>query len=205
MAAGFGFVCLCAAPAYGQSDLPTNSLSGVPRGAAVTGQFVAGREWTDRTGGNVLILTATGETKGRGGDARSVEIYAYHFVKTGNGFRLLWKMTDFVRDCEFDISAEFILDALAVTDLDDNGTAETWVMYKTACRSDVSPATLKLIMHEGEKKYAMRGRTLVKVSDTDTEGGDMTPDAAFTAGPAVFLKYAERTWKQFRPEFGAND
>ena len=51
---------------------------------------------------------------------------------------------------------EFIKNAAVVTDLDQDGIAETTVQYKLACRSDVSPALMKLVMHEGETKYAHR-------------------------------------------------
>ncbi|GAB4186550.1 MAG: hypothetical protein OHK0057_12260 [Thermoflexibacter sp.] len=51
--------------------------------------------------------------------------YAYLYVKKGGTYQLLWKVTDFVRQCTLDITTTFLTDALSVTDLDGNGIAET--------------------------------------------------------------------------------
>ncbi len=47
-------------------------------------------------------------------------------------------------------------------------------MYKTVCHVDVSPCAMKIIMHQGKQKFAIRGRNKVKVSETETEGGEYT-------------------------------
>lgn len=129
------------------------------------GGFKQGFRWNDLNGENWLILTETGEftPPGRkrrtdGSDEfRQAELYAYRFVNVNGVFSKAWQIKDFVRECPLDITAEFILPATEITDLDGNGIAEAWVMYKTACRGDVSPATLKIIMYENTRKYAMRG------------------------------------------------
>ena len=70
-----------------------------------------------------------------------------------------WTLTDFERDCRFDLYAGFLPDGLTITDLDGDGLAESTLLYTLSCRSDVSPARLKLILHEGKAKYAIRGTT----------------------------------------------
>jgi len=178
------------------SDLP------VAARGLVKGSFKQGFRWNDLDGENYLILTETGtfETPGRkmrqGFDAgQDAELYAYRFVNVNGRFSPVWQVTDFVRNCPLDITAEFLPAATEVTDLDNDGFAEAWVMYKTACRSDVSPATLKLIMYEINQKYAMRGRTRIALPDFSV-GGEKTPDARLRANRA-FLRHAERKWKQF--------
>jgi hypothetical protein len=198
-------VLLTAAEA--RADIPTQPVTDVPKGVDVKGKFVGGLRWNDRNGENWLILTETGEFKSptqKRADSpdlvdHDAEIYAYLFTKTPAGFRQAWRIVDFNRNCQFDVSASFVQEATSVTDLDDDGVAEVWVLYRTACRSDVSPATMKLIMYEGANKYAMRGET--KIGEY---GGGMTPDAALKAAP-VFLKYAESKWMKFRNEFESNN
>lgn len=67
-------------------------------------------------------------------------------------------------------------------------------MYKTVCHGDVSPVTMKIIMYEGNKKYAVRGDTRVSVSEGHTMGGEYTFDDAFKNGPAAFREYAKKLW-----------
>jgi len=46
-----------------------------------------------------------------------------------------WQVHDFVADCPLDLGARFIPQALTVTDLDQDGTAEVWLVYRTTCAS----------------------------------------------------------------------
>ncbi|HEY9195178.1 MAG TPA: hypothetical protein VIM77_02900, partial [Mucilaginibacter sp.] len=98
--------------------------------------------------------------------------------------------------CPVEITAKYISKTFAVTDLDKNGEAEVWLMYATTCRGDVSPANLKIIMHEADKKYAMRGTSRSPVTDKDWMGGEYTFDEAFKSSPQVFKQYAKVLWKQ---------
>ncbi len=183
---------------------PLNSLPAAAQGL-VQGRFRQGFRWNDLDGENYLILTETGpfETPGqkRPQDfdvSQDAELYAYRFVNVNGQFSQVWQVRDFVRNCPLDITAEFLPDATEVTDLDNDGFAEAWVMYKTACRSDVRPATLKLIMYEVNQKYAMRGTTRMALPEGSV-GGEKTPDAKLRASRA-FLRHAERKWKQFYVE-----
>jgi hypothetical protein len=69
-------------------------------------------------------------------------------------------------------------------------------MYKTVCHGDVSPSNMKIIMYEGNKKYAVRGTNKVKVSDKEYDGGAYTFDEAFKNGPQPFRSYALQLWKK---------
>lgn len=163
------------------------------------GRPVAAKRWADRLGENTLILTQTGRLRSRscppGGDpCADAEVYAYHYVRRGATVSLLWRTVDFVRGCDFDLYAGFIPASIAITDLDADGVAESSFMYLLTCRSDVSPSTLKLIMHEGAQKYAVRG-TSRPVSGM---GGEMRLDAAFTRAPRAFGEFVRVQWRRFR-------
>ncbi|MCI0472256.1 MAG: hypothetical protein L0Y76_01590, partial [Ignavibacteria bacterium] len=169
------------------------------------GKFVAGVSWQDKNGKNAVILSETDEKvkKGKGeyeDDRRSKELYGYHFIIKDGVAEELWKVQDFIKDCEFDVTIEHIKKSLTVTDLDSNGTAETTFIYKLTCRSDVSPADMKLIMHEGKEKYAIRGEMEISLPNGDEYGGKMNPDKSFSKAPESFLKYAKKQWEQLKTE-----
>ena len=69
-------------------------------------------------------------------------------------------------------------------------------MYKTVCHGDVSPSNMKVIMYQGLQKYAMRGRNKVKISETETEGGEYTFDKVFVDGPISFRNFAIKLWEK---------
>lgn len=215
------------------TDLPAGLL------AQVKGKAILARRWTDKTGENIIVLAEGTENKHPkpiGNDidqngketpfyAYYKELYAAQFVKTDTGYKAVWKLSDRMEDCELDMTAAFIKEALSVTDLNKNGIAETTVQYKLACRSDVSPAYMKLIMHEDKVKYALRGSMWIKDSEeakfTVTKSdvnlsalpgykgnendwykayGRYENEKGFTGAPAVFLDYARQRWLQFAVE-----
>ncbi len=84
-----------------------------------------------------------------------------------------------------------------VTDLDSNGIAETWFIYTTACKSDVSARTMKLVMHQQNKKYIIRGTSQPAKNMIDEEyGGKYNPDSAFKSLPQKFQVFAKKLWQK---------
>lgn len=169
----------------------------MPAGIPFQGKIVTGARWRDRLGENLLFATQTGSVPSNpecGPDADpcfDAKVYAYHYLVRNESVELLWKLTDFERDCPFDLYAGFLPDSLTLTDLDGDGIAESTLLYKLSCRSDVSPARLKLILHEGKTKYALRGTTR-----TYGVGGEQTVDLALD-GVAPFRRFALERWNRF--------
>jgi len=170
----------------------------LPAGIQTQGKIVAGARWRDRLGENLLVAAQTGGLPSRGpgcgADAdpcQDAEVYAAHYLVRPGGVELLWKLTDFERNCPFDLYAGFLPDSLTITDLDGDGLAESTLLYKLSCRSDVSPARLKLILHEGKTKYAIRGTTR-----TYGVGGEKTVDPALYQ-IAPFQRFARERWNRF--------
>jgi len=155
-------------------------------------------KYIDKEGEHMVITTEDdGVKKVDGGDdEKSEDLYAYCYKLNGDQWVLTWQMHDFVNECQFDISGGYLPATFAVTDLNKDGKAEVWLVYRLACRSDVSPSDMKVIMHEGEKKFAMRGGSKVKVNGTDYYGGDYKFDDAFKTGPETFRQYAQQLWKK---------
>lgn len=161
--------------------------------------------WKDKLGDNIVITTETGyhinkkfvhET-----DGSDAELFAYHFIVSDHKVKQTWKVYDYISDCPVDIVASFIKNTFQITDLNKNGIAETWLMYKTVCHGDVSPCDMKIIMYEGNTKYAMRGENKVAVGIDDNgkklfEGGEYKMDENFKNGPKVFREFAEKLWSE---------
>jgi hypothetical protein len=157
-------------------------------------------QWKDSAGSNIVLLTETGKqnstTPGNEGFANAA-ILARHYLIIGDSVMLTWKVIDGEEDCPVDITASFLESTFKITDLNNDGIAEVWMMYKTACRSDVSPATMKIIMYEGKTKFAMRGTNRVKEGVGGSYiGGEYVFDDAFKKAPESFRKFAADLWQK---------
>lgn len=156
-----------------------------------------------RTSGQTLtlVLSRTGIYASKAdAELRSARLYATLFTEQpdAGGAQQLWRIQDFVEDCPVDVTAAFADPPVQVSDADADGVPEIWVAYRTACRGDVSPSTLKLIGYEGTQKYALRGRSRVQLGES-SEGGDSEADAAL-AGQPKLLAQAGSFWSQVRDE-----
>lgn len=186
-------------------SLKTPDLTKLPKGIQYEGAVKKAVRWDDKDGDHIVILSETGiyvnnkfKHENEGGDA---ELFAYHFIVQHDSAVQAWRIYDFIADCPVDIEASFIENSFKVTDLNNDGISEIWVMYKTVCHGDVSPSDMKIIMYQRTQKFAIRGQN--KVFDGTDEkgkkhysGGDYTIDKAFTEGPAAFLIFAKTMWKK---------
>jgi hypothetical protein len=179
-----------------QIQLTRLTKQSLPPGIRYTGKIQEAVTWNDKLGLNYVITTETGEMPdGKNEGYRKGALYAYHYGTSGDSLRQTWRVYDYVDECPFDLRASFLKKTFSVTDLDKNGIAEVWLMYHVFCRSDVSPAQMRVIMYEGGKKHAMRGQNRVQYSETGFTGGNYTFDAAFEKAAPEFRKYAQALWK----------
>ncbi len=169
----------------------------VPAGVAYRGEVKAGRQWRDRLGENLLLLTNTGrvatpDASALGDSVVSMDIHAYHYVRSGAAYRLLWHSVDYMPRCDsaLDSHLDFAPGSLRITDVDADGTAETSFVYLDMCAEGMG---MKLIMHEGATKYAIRGTT---ESAWTPPPAMMEIDPSFTRVPAL-RAFAVRQWRRF--------
>ncbi len=158
------------------------------------GNIIKALEWKEKTEKHFLVLY---ESLKDSNDARTAKLFAYHFIEKGTELEQQWKVYDFEKECPLDILASFSKESVQLTDLNKNGIPEIWMVYKTYCKGDVSPSTMKLIMYEGKQKYAMRGTSKVRVTEKDFAGGEYKFDKAFEASAAAIKKFAQQLWKKF--------
>lgn len=164
----------------------------LPKNISYKGKPVQAIQFQDKTGTYLALITETGSQPKKGDDEfRQAHVYGYVFqLKEKETPLLLWQLHDLVTDCNLDMIASFVPGSFAVTDLDKNGQAEVWMTYRLACRGDVSPSELKIIMYEGKTKYAMRGIGRLKVGKiTQLDGGVITSNN-FNKAPITLRQYA---------------
>ncbi|MCC2546059.1 hypothetical protein LJY25_06350 [Hymenobacter sp. BT175] len=198
----------------------------LPAGTALPGKLLEALRWTDVNGENLLVVSRRGPlNEPRPGEMegeRYVEMAACQYLRRQGRWEPQWRLRDAVRSCPFDMWLGPLPGSTAVTDLDHDGESETTLIYKLTCRSDVSPSGMKLVMHEGAAKYALRGQMVVAYDsvpvarraprqicclDTLNEKRvEATGDYAaylgryqnekdFRAAPPAFLDFARQQWR----------
>lgn len=201
----------------------------IPASLNLKGKVEEVWKWTDNLGENLLVLTTVAPFDDKqknqyGEEGQTAELHAFHYAKKDGDYQQVWMINDGEKICSFDITCAFIKDAVTITDLDADGLAETKIQYRTACRSDVSPASLKLIMHEGTQKYTLRGltwygmgeanfditesnanlETLPGYKGTEDEWvktfGRYVSEKEFATAPPEFLSHARYHWIRFVKE-----
>lgn len=186
-----------------QAQLRVSPLtpSAVPATLQRSGRVVQALRYTDRTGTYTVLATQSSpapDPAAQASDGQRADLYAYQYPASGSA--PTWQLHDFVADCPLDIAAEFRPKGLTVTDLDQDGIAEVWLVYRTTCRGDVSPSTQKIIMHEGAQKYAVRGTSRIAIGNGRHDGGTYVLDAAWQAAPVALHQHAAQLWQQHRAE-----
>jgi hypothetical protein len=172
----------------------------LPKSIKYHGHIVQAVRWTDTTGDNIALLTATDITQSKNTPEQGYSdaaLYAYHFIVSGDSIRQTWRVSDYLKECPVDMFLYFVDKTFAVTDLNKNRKAEVWIMYKASCQGDVSPVPMKIIMYEDNKKFAVRGTTKVSAENI---GGDFTFDDAFKKAPLEFRQYAAKLWNEHKIE-----
>lgn len=201
----------------------------IPASLQLKGKVEEVWKWQDNLGENLLVLTLVAPYDDKqknqyGEEGQTAELHAFHYAGKDGDYRQVWMINDGEKACPFDITCEFVKDAVTITDLDADGLAETKIQYRTACRSDVSPASLKLIMHEGTEKYTLRGLTWYGMEDAAfdiTENnacletlpgykgtadewaktfGRYESEKEFAKAPPEFLSHARYHWIRFVKE-----
>lgn len=184
--------------AQGLTEITDLDVSKLPASIKHEGKIRHAVKFTDQSGIYMIVLAETGNYQNKKfeheEDGLDAELFAYNFLMTHENPVQVWRVYDFIKDCPLDMEATFLKNAFQITDLNNDGVAEVWVMYKMACHGDVSPYDMKVIMYQGKQKFAMRGRNKVKISENEFEGGDYKFDNTFMNGPKVFTEFALALW-----------
>jgi len=193
--------------ACAQFALHSLDTTALPPEIKYTGHVLEAVRWTDSLGDNIVVTSETGfqpsmytPDDSYKGSYRDAAIYACHYLVEGGVYRLTWRVSDNIHECGLELKANFVPKTFAVTDLDHNGRAEVWLMYKVACEGGVDPVPMRIVMYEGDKRFAAKGTSKVPSTKGGWAGGNYSLDEAFRDGPEVFRKYAETLWKAHEVE-----
>ena len=180
-------------------DVKVSSLdkNSIPKSIRYKGHIVVAAKYSDVEGEHIVIASETGnvDVKIGGETFQKADLYAYNYLVAGDNYVQKWQLHDYAMVCPVDTKAIFLPNTFAVTDLNKDGKAEVWLMYVTGCRGDPTPGAMKIIMHHGQQKFAVRGESQIHIMNT-TVGGEYEFDKAFKAGPAVFRHYALTLWNK---------
>ena len=182
-------------------DISLNKVTEFPSDCVIEGTMIDVHSWNDRNGTNYFIRSlgdySVRDIPDYGEPVGTQYLYAYHYVEDPSGaIRLLRETIDFEKDCEFDLVIGHELDALTLTDIDEDEVGEIAFIYRLHCTSDVSSSTQKLIMIEDGAKYPLRGSTEVMGYGGEFEAGD-----EFENAPEGFLEHATNLWSEHLTEY----
>ncbi len=198
----------------------------IPSEIAYKGNVHSAVSWSEKNGEHYVIQTETDlltpknavEAAKMGYELRSVNgktdtihpveaeyrikgLFAYHYLlQKDNSPSLVWRNIDQVSDCSFrNLTAEYLTQPI-ITDLDNDGKAETWLVYQLGCRNEPSVALgMKIILYFGEKNYVLRGLRLVH-HEGKTDGGEMRADNSWLELPSQFRDYVLELWEKYKTE-----
>ncbi|HET9506184.1 MAG TPA: hypothetical protein VFO93_21775 [Hymenobacter sp.] len=225
-----------AAPAASPAGRPLArqplKLAQLPAALRPAGELLEAWRWHDANGENLLVAARTSRPAPPADEdaGRTAQLLVRQYVRHGSSYQQLWQLQDAVADCPLDLTLGLLPGSTSITDLDGNGRTETTVLYALACRGGVDPAALKLIMHEGPAKYALRGSTLLllggpaelarakrraagpvccldslpprqRADDAQAEGLYQN-EQDFAAAPPAFRVFARQQWRRWRTHDG---
>ena len=177
---------------YGQEieviDVINNKVKGNYKG-----ELIKAKSWKDSNGKNTLLIGLFKKDENTFKIGISAVLYKGCFQK-----KIIWDFEDFMTVSDFDGDGAYILNSIEITDLDIDGVAETTISFLV--RSDATdccyPNDLVVVMLEEDKRYAIRGTTVVQSADPDEGliGGekDMFGEDSFSGAPKSFLTHASK-------------
>jgi hypothetical protein len=192
----------------------------LPQEIKIPGKIIEAMTWIDKNGKNYFIQYVGEDIRQDFEDHESFykkEIFACQYVEKNEKIDSLWGF-EYKRGCGNSLELKFIPNSVYVTDLDSNGVTETTFFYKTACRSDMSPADIELIMHENKNKYTLKGTSFISYSSihekidldnyefnletalgkklyNDVFSGRFVHAHDFDNAPKQFIKFAIEKWR----------
>lgn len=179
------------------------SYDEIPKYLEFRGTVVEALKWTDSLGENILVQSVTGHFLWKDYDKDSTEyilqdkseLYAYLFLKKKGEktFNRIWKVYDYTECFGVDWFTGFIPKATTITDLDNDGISEISMPYVLICRGGMDPGIMKIIMYEGNTKYALRGTTKVMCIEENKEEGVFEPSDNLSSNKLI-LNFLNKRW-----------
>lgn len=160
--------------------------------------LVKGVMFQDVKGEHLLLLTKRSSPSKNKPDSNRIErheLRATHFIKAAKGWIQEWAINDYV-DCPgLDSEANFYLDKVSITDVNNDGYAEVLVPYNLFCSGGVDSKTIKIIMRTKNEKFALRGKSRMVLPGQESFGGEMEMDALLKKNKnAAYRDHLNKIW-----------
>lgn len=187
------------APIDVPSTFRSDSSGELPPRVRASGDVFRTISWTDQRGDNLAIFSTREKSRTKGASTlNSKSIYVDIYAGKDGRLRKVRTVREDVKSCADELMNEFLDGSVGLTDLDRDGLGELIFAYRAACRSEMRPATMKLQVIEGRRKYTLTGTTRLYKSRDESMGGEFK--SAFRGAPAEFLEMAKKVWKRFVSE-----
>src|SRR5689334_23024996 len=88
----------------GQVKITKLDKRSLPQQVSFKGVITNAVTWKDSLGINYALTTEPDEYISKdsdGNEFRNAELYAYHYVSNADSLKLLWRVYDYSKDCEF--------------------------------------------------------------------------------------------------------
>ncbi len=120
----------------------------------IWGDVVDGFQWVDKEGENIILRSSQMDAKNH-----STHLYIYHFLKANNEFKLVRKLTDYVKKCDLNIFSGHNIESIELTDINKDTVGEISFSYTNdcSCIEDSLAISTKLMLITKGEKYAIRG------------------------------------------------
>lgn len=171
------FLFLTVIPFYGQNLPPFTSLDS----DTLT--------WVDKNGVNLLLLKQLDVTTDEENGFSSQTIQATHWLKKEGQLIHHWSYQDEITECPVDLEMKFLA-APQFSDLNNDGIYEIWMMIQKACKGDISPSLVEVIMVDERKvKYFLTAEEQLIFPNGTIYGGSYELED-FTELPIHYQEYA---------------
>lgn len=155
----------------------------------IWGDVLDAYSWLDKNGLNLFIRSSLNREKGK-------YLYAYHYLENENEYKLLRKITDNIKSCDFEIVAEHAIESIELTDVNRDTIGEISFIYSLDCINNLKPETTKLMLLLEGKKYAIRGNSEICITDEEYIGGNYEIGKELINEPEL-RRFLEKKWKLY--------
>lgn len=207
-----GFCVLHSLFGFGQHDLRRVDISTLPEQIGPIKDVSVAVRWTDSLGDHVVLTTQKIKRpsddvffrrREQGLPEKSISSFfaegeppaTYHFTIKNDSADLQWKVAGTFKACTQPTEGDKLKGSFIVTDLNKDGVAEVWVIYKGMCVDNETQANMRITLWEANKRYTMSGTRSLKI-DGQILKGSYQFDQAFKNASALFVTYAEKLWKR---------
>lgn len=133
-------------------------------------------------------------------DYRVKGLFAYHYINKKGTWSQEWKNMDNINQCSYkNLTAEYLTEPI-ITDLDDDKTAEVWLVYRLGCRQfKYTPLGMREIVYIGQNRAAVNGLQFIKRGEKML-GGENKPDDQFKGLPQSIKEFGKTLWLKYAEE-----